>query len=106
MAVVRPLAEESENNPGARAVIEARPNGEWALIHDSDEVGTFDTFEDAAARAVEEFGVGSYLIRTGAVATVTLPSSVVLQRAGGRHETHGSRRAARTSLHPRVSQSS
>jgi hypothetical protein len=64
----------------ARAVIEASAAGTWALIHGSDEVETFHSFAEAAARAVERFGVGSYLIRTG-VRTVTLPASVVFQRA-------------------------
>ena len=65
----------------ARAVLEASAGGKWALIHGSDKVETFDSFDDAATRAVEEFGVGSYLIRTGGASTVTLPSSVVFQGA-------------------------
>src|ERR1700691_6209546 len=36
----------------ARAVIEASAAGGWALIHGSDEVEIFDSFPDAAARAV------------------------------------------------------
>lgn len=63
----------------ARAVIKATATGKWALIHGPDEVGIFDSFPDAAARAIEEFGVGSYLIRTG-TSTVTLPASMVFQR--------------------------
>jgi hypothetical protein len=62
-----------------RAVLEASAAGKWALIHGSDEVETFDSFEDAAARAVEAFGVGSYLIRTGDASSITLPGSVVFQ---------------------------
>jgi hypothetical protein len=65
----------------ARAVLEASAAGKWALIHGSDEVETFDSFDDAAAQAVKEFGVGSYLIRTAGASTVTLPASVVFQRA-------------------------
>jgi hypothetical protein len=65
----------------ARAVLEASAAGKWALIHGSDEVETFDSFDDAAARAVKEFGVGTYLIRTAGASTVTLPASVVFQRA-------------------------
>ena len=56
-------------------------SGLWLLIHGADEIGTFDSFGDAAARAVEEFGVGSYLVRTALASTVTLPASVVLQQA-------------------------
>jgi hypothetical protein len=88
MTIVRRRQQESKAHAhahahaNARAVLEASPMGEWVLIHGSERVGTFDTFEDAASRAVEEFGVGSYLIRTGGASTVTLPASVVFQRAG------------------------
>jgi hypothetical protein len=62
-----------------RAVLVASAGGTWTLIHGSDEMETFDSFEDAAAHAVEAFGVGSYLIRTGDASSITLPGSVVLQ---------------------------
>jgi hypothetical protein len=64
----------------ARAVIEVSDGGTWTLIHGSDEPQVFASFADAAARAVEQFGVGSYLIRTDGASTVTLPASVVFQR--------------------------
>jgi hypothetical protein len=102
MGIVRPLVDESENAPGARAVIEASPTGQWMLIRGSDLVGTFDSFDDAAERAVQEFGAGSYLVRTGAAPTVTLPSSVVLQGNGAGPNKH-SRRAIPSSRHSRVS---
>lgn len=54
--------------------------GKWVLFRGSEEVGTFDSFDDAASRAIKEFGVGSYLIRTDGASTVTLPASVVFQR--------------------------
>lgn len=82
MGIVYPLhagARSCREDP--RAILEACDAGKWLLIHDSDQVGVFDSFDDAAARAVEEFGVGSYLIRTPGASTVTLPASVVLQRA-------------------------
>jgi hypothetical protein len=65
----------------ARAVIAVSAGGTWTLIHGSDEPEVFDSFADAAARAVEQFGVGSYLVRTDGASTVTLPASVVFQRA-------------------------
>jgi hypothetical protein len=65
----------------ARAVIEVTAEGKWILIRDSGALETFESFHDAATRAVEEFGVGSYLIRTGAASVFTLPSSVVFQSA-------------------------
>ena len=64
-----------------RAVIQATASGQWLLLHGADEVGTFESFGDAAARAVEEFGVGSYLVRTELASTVTLPASVVLHQS-------------------------
>jgi hypothetical protein len=78
MAVVSPSCGRVRSREDARAVIEASA-GRWVLIHGSDVIGTFDSFGDAAARAVEDFGVGSYLIRTAGASTVTLPASVVLQ---------------------------
>jgi hypothetical protein len=79
---VSPIEEAGGSFADAKAVLEASTAGDWVLIHDGDAVGTFDTFDDAAARAVEEYGVGSYLIRTGGVVTVTLPASVVFGRTG------------------------
>lgn len=63
------------------AVLEASSFGKWTLIHGSDTVEIFDSFDDAAARAIEQFGAGSYLIRVDRASTVTLPASVALQRA-------------------------
>lgn len=60
-----------------RAVLVASPGG--TLIHGSDEMETFDSSEDAAAHAVEAFGVASHLIRTGDASSITLPGPVVLQ---------------------------
>ena len=78
VGVVSPSCGRVRSREDARAVIEASA-GRWVLIHGSDEIGTFDSFGDAAARAVEDFGVGSYLIRTAGASIVTLPASVVLQ---------------------------
>jgi hypothetical protein len=72
-------AEPGHAGEQARAVIAVSEGGRWTLIHGSDEPQFFDSFADAAAHAVEEFGVGSYLIRTEGASTVTLPASVVLQ---------------------------
>lgn len=79
MAAVNPMCGSVRSREAARAVIQASASGQWLLIHGADEIGTFDSFGDAAARAVEEFGVGSYLVRTALASTVTLPASVVLQ---------------------------
>ena len=81
MEAVNPTGGSVRSRDDARAVIQASASGQWLLIHGADEIGTFDSFGDAAARAVEEFGVGSYLVRTALASTVTLPASVVLQQA-------------------------
>jgi hypothetical protein len=81
MTVISPSCSVARSREDARAVIEATSSGQWVLIHGADEIGTFDSFGDAAACAVEAFGVGSYLIRTAGASTVTLPASVVLQNA-------------------------
>lgn len=81
MGVVSPSCGRVRSSEDARAVIEASATGQWVLIRGANEIGTFDSFGDAAARAVEEFGVGSYLIRTAGASTVTLPASVVLEHA-------------------------
>jgi hypothetical protein len=81
MTVMSPSCSVARSSEDARAVIEATSSGQWVLTHGADEIGTFDSFGDAAACAVEVFGVGSYLVRTAAASTVTLPASVVLQHA-------------------------
>jgi hypothetical protein len=81
MAVVNSSDGSVRSRDDARAIIQASASGQWLLIHGSDEIGTFDSFADAAARAVQEFGVGSYLVQTALASTVTLPASVVLQQA-------------------------
>lgn len=66
----------------ARATIETSPTGSWVLKDGTHEVATFASFEAAAARAVEDFGVGSYLVRISGATTVTVPASVLLGQAG------------------------
>ena len=81
MTLASPSCSVARSREDARAVIEATGSGRWILIHGADEMGTFDSFGDAAACAVQAFGVGSYLVRTAGASTVTLPASVVLQHA-------------------------
>jgi hypothetical protein len=51
--------------------------GSWVLIHGGELVGTYDSFETAAAEAVAKFGRGPYLIRQVGAPPVTLPASVM-----------------------------
>ena len=73
---------QSETRSDARAVLHYSDDGRGTFIHESDEVGTFDSFDKAAAWAVERVGVGSYLVRVSGASTVTLPASVVFQQTG------------------------
>jgi hypothetical protein len=72
-----PLEREIALFEARRNSLEASAMGKWVLIHDEDVIGTFESFEAAAERAVEEFGAGPYLIRQVGVSSVALPASVV-----------------------------
>lgn len=71
------LAQERKLFEKLRPELEARAKGQWALIRGSELIGTFPSFEDAAAEAVRRFGRGPYLIREVGAADVTFPASVV-----------------------------
>ena len=64
-----------------RQDLEAKHMGKWALLYEKKLVGTFDSFEEAAEVAVEEFGRGPYLIRQIGAAPITLPASVMYNPA-------------------------
>jgi hypothetical protein len=60
-----------------QAHLEASAMGKWALFHDAALVLVANTFEEAAERAVKDFGSGPYLIRQIGSTGVTLPASVM-----------------------------
>lgn len=62
-----------------QADLEASHLGKWVLVHDEKPQGFFETFEQAAAEAVTNFGRGPYLIRQIGAPSVTLPASVMYQ---------------------------
>jgi hypothetical protein len=62
---------------GMRAGLEARHMGEWILIHAEELIGTYKSFDEAAAEAVSKFGRGPYLIRQVGAPPVVLPASVM-----------------------------
>ena len=64
-----------------RADLEAEHLGKWALVHNEELTGIFESFEQAAETAVEQFGRGPYLIREIGQAPVTLPASVLYHPA-------------------------
>ena len=60
-----------------RADLENRHMGEWAVVFNTDLVGIFSSFEDAAQAAVQKFGRGPYLIRQIGAPPVVMPASVI-----------------------------
>ena len=53
--------------------------GKWVLFHSNVLIAVHDSFELAAADAVERFGRGPYLIRQVGASSVTLPASVMFR---------------------------
>jgi hypothetical protein len=62
---------------GLRESLEADHTGEWVLIHDQKLISLFESFEEAAGAAVEQFGRGPYLIRQVGAPPVVLPASIM-----------------------------
>lgn len=62
--------------------LELKHMGKWVLMKDGQLVGMFDSFELAAADAVNRFGRGPYLIRQIGAPPVTLPASVMYNLVG------------------------
>ena len=57
--------------------MEEKHMGKWVLFHDEKLVSVYDSFEDAAKDAINQFGRGPYLIRQVGAPSVTLPASVM-----------------------------
>jgi hypothetical protein len=62
-----------------QASLESKETGRWAVIHDAQLAGIFDSFEEAATDAVERFGRGPYLIRHIGAPPITLPASAMFR---------------------------
>jgi hypothetical protein len=60
-----------------RAELERDHKGQWALVHDRQFVGAYESFDHAAAEAVAKFGRGPFLIRQVGAPPATLPASVM-----------------------------
>lgn len=58
---------------------ESKHMGEWVLIHESEVVGFFNSFEIAANVAVPKFGSGPYLIRQVGAKPFVIPVSVAFK---------------------------
>jgi hypothetical protein len=66
-----------------RERLEAENMGKWVLMHGSELVGVYASFDAAAEEAVKRFGSGPYLIRQVGAPPITLPASVMYQPAHG-----------------------
>jgi len=60
-----------------RADLEAKYLEKWALVHERNLVGTYDSFDAAAKDAVHQFGRGPYLIRQVGAPPISMPASVM-----------------------------
>ena len=71
------LRDEIEAFQQMQAELEGKHTGRWALVHDRQLIGTFESFELAADEAVQKFGRGPFLIRQVGASPTTLPISVM-----------------------------
>ncbi len=71
------LSKEIAAYEGIRSGLETDHLGKWVIVHSQVLVGIYDTFEQAAEYAVEQFGRGPYLIRKVGAPPITLPASVL-----------------------------
>jgi hypothetical protein len=71
------LKDEIQAYEEMRLDLEARALGKWAVVHERQLFGIFDTMEQAAAEAVKNFGRGPYLIHQIGSGSITLPASVM-----------------------------
>lgn len=71
------LSEEIAAYEAMQLDLEASHLGQWLVMKDRQVAGIYGSFEVAAAKAVEMFGRGPYLIRQIGAPAVTLPASVM-----------------------------
>jgi len=71
------LMKEIEAYENMRNALETDHLGEWAVVHDRELAGIYESFDAAAADAVARFGRGPYLIREIGEGAVSLPASVL-----------------------------
>ena len=48
---------------GRKADLDANHKGMWVVFHHDDFIGSYETLDEAAVAAAEQFGLGPYLIR-------------------------------------------
>lgn len=74
------LSAEIEAYGRMRSRLETDHNGEWAVVHGGELIGTYSNFEAAADDAVQRFGAGPYLIRQIGASRTVLPMAIVAQQ--------------------------
>lgn len=75
------LEKEIEAFTACQADLERDHPAKWVVFHDSDLVGVFDSFDEAAQEAVQRFGRGPYLIRQVGAPDIALPASIMYRIA-------------------------
>lgn len=75
------LLTEIEAYEALRVGLEVSSMGKWVVVKDQKVFDTYDTFEQAAEHAVEQFGRGPYLIRQIGASPVTIPASLMFRIA-------------------------
>ena len=71
------LSEEIAAYEAMRDTLEVDYLGKWITLHDGILIGTYETFEEAAKEAVQQFGRGPYLIRQVGAPPAVLPTSLL-----------------------------
>jgi hypothetical protein len=66
--------------------LERSHHGKWVVFHGPNNLGLFDTFDDAAKEAVRLFGRGPYLIRKIGAPPISLPVCVLQRQKDDRSE--------------------
>lgn len=57
--------------------LESKHTGKWVLLYNEQLVSVHDNFQQAAEKAVKNYGDGPYLIRQVGAPPVVLPTSVM-----------------------------
>jgi hypothetical protein len=79
-AAERPLDVEISTYEQKKDELETVHKGKFVVVHGSDVIGVWDTFDAAALEAVRRFGRGPYLIRQVGSPFPTLPASVMFKQ--------------------------
>ena len=74
------LEQNIEAYEALRETLEERYLHKFVVFHDSELIGSFDSFHNAAREAVRRFGQGPYLIRqVGAPTRIAMPASAAFR---------------------------